>query len=70
VIIIKLAKILDERQISHREFSRMSGIRHPSVSAMCNNDVKHIPLDNLDAICNTLGCNVEDIIEHKSNPGK
>ena len=60
---IKLAEILESRNISHREFSRLTGIRHPTISALCNNDVKHLPLDNLAKICETLECEITDILK-------
>jgi putative transcriptional regulator len=67
MITLKLASILEERKISHREFSRLTGIRHPTISAMCNNTVKHIPLDNLNTICNFLECNITDILDYKKD---
>jgi putative transcriptional regulator len=60
---IKLAAMLDEKKISHREFSRMTGVRHPTISDMCNNQVKQIPLDNLAKICGVLECQITDILE-------
>jgi putative transcriptional regulator len=65
MIIVKLAQVLEERNISHREFSRLTGIRHPTISAMCNNTVKHIPLENLFSICTFLDCEITDILELK-----
>lgn len=60
---LKLQDRLDERNLSHREFSRISGIRHPTISDMCNNVTKSIPLDNLAKICEVLKCDITDILE-------
>ena len=60
---IKLSQILDQRGISHRKFAQMTGIRHPSISAYCNNEVKHMPLDSLAIICKTLDCQITDILQ-------
>lgn len=60
---IKLNDLLEERRISHREFSRMTGIRHPSISEMCNNATKRFPLENLAKICEVLDCEITDVIE-------
>jgi putative transcriptional regulator len=60
---IKLGQILDERKISHREFARLTGIRHPTISEMCNNNTKHIPLANLTKICEVLECEITDVLE-------
>lgn len=67
MVIIKLSNLLEEKKLTHREFSRLTGIRHPTVSAMCNNNVKHIPLDNLDIICKVLECDITDILELKKD---
>jgi putative transcriptional regulator len=68
-IYINLGKKLEEKGISHREFARRTGIRHPTISALCNNTVKQVPLENLVAICVELECDPGDLLELK-NPGK
>lgn len=60
---IKLNELLEQKRISHRELSRMTGIRHPSISEMCNNQTKRLPLDNLAKICEVLQCDITDILE-------
>lgn len=60
---IKLNSLLEDKGISHRELSRLAGIRHPSISEMCNNTTKRIPLDNLAKICEVLNCEITDILE-------
>lgn len=60
---INLNALLQDKNISHREFSRMTGIRHPSISDMCNNETKRIPLDNLAKICEILECDISDILK-------
>jgi len=67
MIIIKLNDILKQRNISHRELSRLTGIRQPTISEMCANKSKSLPVENLDMICNTLECDLTDIIEHKKD---
>lgn len=62
-VTIKLAELLESKRISHRELSRMTGIRHPSISEMCNNKTERLPLKNLAAICEALGCEITDILE-------
>ncbi|MCM3598712.1 helix-turn-helix transcriptional regulator [Metabacillus idriensis] len=68
-IYINLGKKLDEKGMSHREFAKRTGVRHPTISALCNNTVKHIPLENLAAICRELECEPGDLLELKT-PGK
>jgi putative transcriptional regulator len=64
-IIIKFAGLLEKHNLSHRKFAKITGIRHPTISAMCNNEVKQIPLENLDTICKYFDCSIQDILEYK-----
>lgn len=59
---IKLNKLLEKRKLSHREFARMTDIRHPTISDMCNNTTKRLPLDNLAKICEVLECEITDVL--------
>ncbi|KHE73146.1 helix-turn-helix transcriptional regulator [Halobacillus sp. BBL2006] len=65
---IKLNALLEEKRISARELSRMTGIRHPSISDMCNNTTKMIPKSSLAKICEALDCDIPDILELKKEP--
>lgn len=60
---IKLSYLLAERGLSQREFAKITGIRFPSISDMCRNEIKRLPLDNLAKICETLNVNISDILE-------
>ena len=62
IVCLKLHQLLEERGISARELSRMTGIRHPSISAMCNNTIKHMPLKALASICDKLDCEIQDVL--------
>lgn len=56
---ITLEQILVSKDISKRELSRVTGIRHSTINDLCNNKVKQIPLSNLAAICKAL--NITDL---------
>lgn len=60
---ITLAKILEDRGISQREFSRMTEIRFASINEMCKNETSRLPLDNLAKICEVLNVNISDVLE-------
>lgn len=62
-IIIKLDKLLAERNMSQHELSRLTGIRQPSINEMCRNQTVRLPLDNLAKICETLDCDISDVLE-------
>lgn len=52
------------KEMTQKELSEITGIRLPTLSAMCTNTAKHLPIDVLDKICNALHCTPADIIEH------
>ena len=62
-IIIKLDQVLNKRDMSQHELSRLTGIRQPSINEMCRNQTVRLPLDNLAKICEVLECDIPDIIE-------
>lgn len=62
-VIIKLDKILAEREMSQHELSRLTGIRQPSINEMCRNQTQRLPLENLAKICEVLNCDITDILE-------
>jgi len=64
---ITLEQILTSKNISKRELSRLTGIRHSTINDLCNNKVKQIPLSNLASICEALNItNLNDLIKlHK-----
>lgn len=68
MIIIKLDALLKERGISQRELARRVDIRHPTISEMCLNKAKSLPVENLDKICSELDCALSDIVEYKKEP--
>jgi putative transcriptional regulator len=63
MIVIKLDGLLKQMNISQRELSRRTGIRQPTISEMCLNKSKSLPVENLNSICIELDCDLSDIIE-------
>lgn len=50
--------------MSQKELAIDIGIRPPTISAISNNSVKHIPLDVLKKICIKLNYQPRYIVEH------
>ncbi|WP_373710717.1 helix-turn-helix domain-containing protein [Jeotgalibaca porci] len=63
IIQFKLDEILERMNISQHGLSRMTGIRQATISDMCANKTKHIPLKNLALICGSLDCGILDVLE-------
>lgn len=64
---IKLAELI-EGKMSQRELSRLTGIRRPTITDMCNQNVTQIPLNNLAKICEVLQVDISEVLElHEMN---
>lgn len=59
-----LKVMLAKRELTQKELSVISGVRLPTVSAMCTGTARHIPVDVLDRLCKALDCQPGDIMEY------
>ncbi len=64
MIKFKVKVMLALREMTQKELAERTGIRPPTVSAICTGAVKHLPIDALNAICNVLDCQPADIMEY------
>ncbi|MDU1202531.1 MAG: helix-turn-helix transcriptional regulator [Clostridiales bacterium] len=55
------------KEMSQKELAEATGIRPSTISAICNNKIKHLPVEAIDKICNELECNPEDFIKYLPN---
>lgn len=51
-------------EMTQKKLSQITGIRPPTVSAICNNSVKQIQVSVIEKICVALHCQPGDIMEH------
>ena len=51
------------RGMTQKELAEKTGIRPPTVSAICVGTVKHLPVDALEKICDVLDCQPADLME-------
>lgn len=51
---IKLRRCLGFHEMTQMQLSELTGIRQPSISALCNNRAKEISFENIEKICNAL----------------
>jgi len=56
--------MLAKREMTQKELAEKTGIRPPTVSALCTGTAKHIPVDVLDRLCKELHCQPGEIIEY------
>ena len=64
-IVFKLDKLLKERNYPKLRLAKNAGLDYRTVLRYCKNDVQNIKVFILERLCETLDCNVEDIIEYK-----
>ena len=67
MIVINLDVMMAKRKISLNELSERVGITLANLSILKNNKAKAIRFSTLEAICEALDCNVEDIIEYRKD---
>lgn len=56
--------MLAKRNMTQKQLSEATGVRPPTVSAICLGTAKHIPVDVLDRFCKTLDCQPADLMEY------
>ena len=67
MIKFKAKVMLAMREMTQKELAEKTGIRPPTVSAICTGTVKHLPVDALDKICAVLNCQPSDLMEYKED---
>lgn len=64
MIKFKVKVMLAVREMTQKQLAEKTGIRPPTVSAICTGSVKHLPIEALDKICEVLDCQPSDLIEY------
>ena len=64
MIKFKVKVILAMREMTQKELAERTGIRPPTVSAICTGSVKHLPIEALIEICKVLDCQPSDLMEY------
>ena len=64
MIKFKVKVLLAMREMTQKELAEKTGIRPPTVSAICTSSIKHLPMDALEKICEVLDCQPADIMEY------
>ncbi|MBQ2904005.1 MAG: helix-turn-helix transcriptional regulator [Clostridia bacterium] len=68
MIRFKVKVRLAECNMTQKELAEKTGIRPPTVSAICVGTVKHLPIDALDKMCDVLDCQPADLMEYVKDP--
>ena len=64
MIKFKVKVMLAIREMTQKELSEKTGVRAPTISAICNNTIKQLPVEALNKMCAVLECQPADLIEY------
>lgn len=64
MIKFKAKVLLAINEMTQKELAEKTGIRLPTVSAICTGTVKHLPIEALNRICAVLNCQPGDLMEY------
>lgn len=65
---VVLQDLLDQRNLSQHQLSKMTDIPQPAINLMCLNKAVRFPLDRLAKICEVLECEITDILKLEKEP--
>ncbi|MBM7707595.1 putative transcriptional regulator [Chryseomicrobium aureum] len=57
-----LKALLDERGISIRKFTEISGLKYETVRRLYNDDTRQYQRDTLAVVCETLNVGIDDVL--------
>ena len=63
MIKFRVKVLLAMNEMTQKELAERTGIRPPTVSAICTGAVKHLPVEALNKICDVLNCQPGDLME-------
>ena len=61
----KLKVLLAENEITQQQLADKIGTRQATISNICNNNIKQIPVDIVNNICKLFNCDISDIFIYK-----
>ncbi len=64
MIKFKVKVMLAMRDMTQKDLAEKTGIRPPTISAICTGTIKHFPIEALDKICKVLDCQPADLMEY------
>jgi len=59
--------LLAKHELTQKQLANKIGIRQATISSICNNKIKQIPIDIVNNICNLFECQVSDVFIYVSD---
>ena len=69
MIKFKVKVMLAVREMTQKQLAEKTGIRPPTITAICTGTIKHLPVEALDKICAVLDCQPADLIAYEKGEG-
>lgn len=63
---LRLAEILDERQMTQKQLAEMVGLSENAISKLVGGSPRQIRLDTIDRLATALGVTIEDLFIRES----
>lgn len=63
----KLKVLLAQNELTQKGLAEKTGIRPPTISAICTGSIKELPVSVLERICAELDCQPGDIMEYRKD---
>ena len=61
----RIKVMLALREMTQKQLAEVTGIRPPTISALCTGAARHIPVDVMDKLCEALDCQPGDLWEYQ-----
>ena len=65
MIRIKLCEVLGREKMTRKKLAELNNVRPNTIGDLYNENVKKIDLDLLSRICQTLHCDISDLLEYE-----
>lgn len=59
-----LKVLLANHELTQKQLAEKIGTRQATISSICNNKIKQIPVDIVNNICNLFECQISDIFTY------
>ncbi len=61
---IKISELLGKHKMTQKQLSKLTSIRPATISKMYYEETVRIEIEQINALCKALKCNVQDIFEY------
>ena len=68
VIKFKVKVLLAINEMTQKQLAEITGIRPPTVSAICTGSIKELPVNVINKLCKTLNCQPGDLMQYIPDP--